>query len=157
MDTAKALQLEIEPVASSYQSGEPVLLHVIVHNPGEEAVTILLWDSPLDPSAGKLGVFHAREVGTKRSISGDVVKLPRKTPAGREAYIEIEARQQTETWISLPALPLEAGKKYVIQANGQWKGLWPQKIQVIGQDALNNLTGSSPSGFEATSSEIHIT
>lgn len=157
MDSAKALQLSIDSVAPSYRPGESVKLHVIVHNVAEQAVTILIWDSPLDPKASALGVFQVREVGSGRVISGDAVKFARKLPAGREAYIEIEARQQTETWVTLPPLPLKAGKKYAVQTNGEWKGLWPQKIDVIGQDALDSLTGSSPSGFEGTSSEIFIT
>ena len=156
MASGKSLEISIDPVAPSYQPGEQVTLHVVVHNATQHPVTVLSWDSPLDPRASILGVFQVREAESSRLIEGDVVEFARKLPPNRESYVEIAANQQTETWIKLPNLELQSGNEYAIDTRGQWKAFWAKGFNEIPDRDLQDLTGGISEGFSSSIARIRI-
>ncbi|KAL9108267.1 MAG: hypothetical protein Q9187_008317, partial [Circinaria calcarea] len=58
MAMSPALQVVIAPRVPNPPAGDSLKLQVTVRNIADHTITLLNWDSPLDPDAGMLGVFY---------------------------------------------------------------------------------------------------
>ncbi|KAL9610936.1 MAG: hypothetical protein Q9167_004378 [Letrouitia subvulpina] len=157
MDLSSTIHVSIEPVSNSYQVEEPITLHVVLQNRASHPITILTWDSPLDPKAGILGVFYARDAQYDTMVRGDVVNFSRKLPPTRDSFVEVGSHQQTETWVKLPVMQLRTGRGYLIEARGKWKAVWNGRLGDIDKESLDSMTGGLSGQFKYCSAMLNVT
>lgn len=134
------LQTRIRPVASSLKPGVPFAVDVIVRNSLDHPVTVLTWDSPLDPKAGLLGIFQARDVEEENLIQGDFLRLRRKMPPSKESFLEIGGKKQVRARVTLPGLQLSVRTEYAIECKGRWQAVWCRPMAEIDESLLESLT-----------------
>ncbi|KAL8740008.1 MAG: hypothetical protein Q9190_007244 [Brigantiaea leucoxantha] len=156
MDLSSTIHVSIEPVASSYHVEEPITLHVVLQNRASHPITVLTWDSPLDPRAGVLGIFQARDAQYDTVVRGDVIKFARQLPPNRDSFVEVGSHQQTETWVKLPVMQLKSGRGYLVEARGKWKAVWNRKLDEIEKSSLDSMTGASTGSFNYFSARMDV-
>ncbi|KAI9841965.1 MAG: hypothetical protein M1837_000285 [Sclerophora amabilis] len=144
MDICASIEVSISLVSSTLLADQPLELLVSVRNTADYDVTLLKWGSPLDPRAGVLGIFGARDKAAKDGvIFGDVVRFSRMMPPSRDDLVEIGSKDQVETRVNLSNMPLLSGREYEVEATGMWKGVW--------KSSLANITGAMLEDFEGAS------
>lgn len=143
IDLSEALQVRIRPIPSTLQAGKSLALDVAVRNNLDHPVTILTWDSPLDPKAGILGIFHARDVEDDHLLQGDFLRFRRKMPPPKDSFVEIGGNSQLVVRAILPGLKLAVGTEYVIQARGRWQAVWDRPMEDIEDELLETLSEAS--------------
>ena len=135
-----ALQTRIRPVPSSLELGAPFAIDVIVRNNLDHPITVLTWDSPLDPKAGTLGIFQARDVEEQQLIQGDFLRFRRKMPPSKDSFRESGAKEQVRARVMLPGLRLSVGTEYVIEGRGRWQAVWNCPLAEVDESLLASLT-----------------
>ncbi len=100
---------------------------------------MLTWDTPLDPKAGILGTFQARNVECEELLQGDFLIIRRKMLPSMENFVEIGGRQQIRARVTLPGLQLPVRTEYVIEGQGRWQAIWCRPITEIDDSLLRSL------------------
>ena len=102
-------------------------LHFRAHitNPSStHPISLLRWNSILDPQAGLLGQVQLYDLSTSAPTQLDVplIKINRKTPAPKEEYIRIEAGKSVtnEVTLALTGSKVESGREYEARAEGMF-------------------------------------
>ncbi|KAK9851071.1 uncharacterized protein MYU51_011283 [Penicillium brevicompactum] len=111
---------------------------VSVHNTAESPVTILRWNSPLDPQAGVLGVFEVSDVTDQRTLPIPKIMVSRKLPASEEDLVEIKANEKLEFVVNLPIPEFEEGHQYSVRAQGTWHAVWPTELSNVTPSQLQD-------------------
>ncbi|KAI1084606.1 hypothetical protein F5B20DRAFT_212574 [Whalleya microplaca] len=122
-----------DPVASKLEvsvrqsSSSPPKLAIGVTNTHTEAVTVLSWNSPLDPLALQLGLLSFMPAGSDSAVEIPKIQIRRQMPPGPESFVTIEAGQTKEQEIELraPIVPLEKLRGRVsVVCKGEWLSVW---------------------------------
>ncbi|CAG8070447.1 unnamed protein product [Penicillium salamii] len=122
---------------------------VSVHNTAEIPVTILRWNSPLDPQAGVLGVFEVSDTTDQRTIPIPRIMVSRKLPPSEEDLVEIKADETFDFVVKIPVSDLEEGHQYSVRAQGTWHAVWPTELANVTPSQLQdngNVKGDSKRG-----------
>ncbi|OCL12413.1 hypothetical protein AOQ84DRAFT_419779 [Glonium stellatum] len=127
-------------------SSDPPVIRITLYNSSSSSTfTILNWDSPLDPQAFNLGIYHLEDEET-----GDEVEIPRLMinrllPPPREALLEIapESDLSIDTQLDQPWMPSHRPAKYNLYAAGQWKAIWDKPARDIRESELNDFGWNS--------------
>jgi len=139
---------------------EPQTLLVTATNLHDStALTLLTWDTPFDDKALLLGIFHIKDSTTGQEIPFPSLKVNRKLPPPRDAFLEIEPRNAItkEVVLSGPALQLEKGIDYEVQAKGKWKAVWHASVKDVGDENLKKMGGGTGVvSWEFESESVHF-
>ena len=150
------LQVSISAVTSTLQSNTPLEIDVSIRNNAQHPVTILTWDSPLDPKAGLLGIFELVNLETKESVPLATARLARELPPSSDSFVEIKGQKDYKSSTTLPTvdLGLPDDTEYRIEVKGSWRSVWNGTKAEIGREALESVTGGTAG--EYNSNEIRV-
>jgi hypothetical protein len=109
------------------------------------SLTLLTWDTPFDDKALLLGVFHLVDTSANEALPLPGLKVNRQLPPPRDAFLEIKPRHAITKEIALdgPAVKIEKGKEYDVQARGKWKAVWHASVVDIGDENLKRMGGGT--------------
>ncbi|XXG96368.1 hypothetical protein Hte_002650 [Hypoxylon texense] len=156
------LQVSVRQVSTS-----PPKLGIAVTNTHAGPVTVLTWDSPLDPLALQLGVLSffaaADDGGTGTSFSSPIdiptIQVRRKMPPGADSLVTIAAGQTREQELELrePIVPLGRlrGTTVRVVCNGEWRSVWASEADAVSKDSLENADGFRGS-FQSEAVDIEL-
>ncbi|RYO96008.1 hypothetical protein DL765_011746 [Monosporascus sp. GIB2] len=118
-------------VVSARQTGtsSPPRVTFGVTNTSPRPVTVLAWESPLDPLALQLGrVAVTPAGGGGRPLEFPTAQVRRRMPPGPEDLITIEPGETAENEVVLreALLPPERlGRRATVVCRGAWAAVWP--------------------------------
>ncbi|KAI2610803.1 uncharacterized protein GGS25DRAFT_480052 [Hypoxylon fragiforme] len=149
-DITKYLKVTARAVddGSSGGGGGLKLALAVANTHPTDAVTVLTWDSPLDPLAVQLGVLTLTRTRTPKAeadtssskteageekeeqILIPTIQVRRKMPPGPESLVAIGAGQTREQVVELrePMVPVGKlklrGERVRVVCKGLWRGVW---------------------------------
>lgn len=141
----------------SVTSKNPPAISVSVKNTHpSEVVTILKWESPLDPAALGLGLVSVTPAGATEPIPIKALKISRAMPPGAESLVTLAPGESATNTIELrePIVPgsvWTSGDPATVCLSGRWMAVWPgvtkdelqkdkEKLQAVGA-GVGSLTG----------------
>ncbi|KAI1766333.1 hypothetical protein GGR53DRAFT_220552 [Hypoxylon sp. FL1150] len=140
------LQVSVRQVSTS-----PPKLGIAVTNANPEPVTVLTWNSPLDPLALQLGLLSFASDGGPIDIP--TIQIRRKMPPGADSLATIGAGQTKEQELELrePIVPLGRlrGTTVGVVCKGEWMSVWPSEADAISQASLEN-AGTGEDAFRGS-------
>ncbi|KAI1340003.1 hypothetical protein F5Y15DRAFT_381094 [Xylariaceae sp. FL0016] len=149
-------------IAVRQASSSPPKLTISVTNTHSSPMTVLSWDSPLDPMALQLGLFEFKPAGSDEVIKTPKVMVRRKMPPGPDSLVTIQAGQTEEREVELrePIVPLEKlrGKASVV-CKGDWRSVWPVKGEDVSAESLESMGFSDDAfqgSFESQAADMEI-
>jgi hypothetical protein len=129
---------------------------VSVQNTADFPVTILRWNTPLDPQAGVLGVFEVSDTTDQRTLDIPRIMVSRKLPASEEDLVEIRAHETLDVVVKLPVPGLESGHQYSVRAQGTWHAVWPTILSNVTPAQLKDNEGANGGEFCSNDSCVRI-
>ncbi|ORY60063.1 uncharacterized protein BCR38DRAFT_412268 [Pseudomassariella vexata] len=123
-------------------SASPPKLAISVTNTHDQSLTVLKWDSPLDPLVIQLGHLKITPVGADGPLDIPIIQVRRIMPAGKDQLVTIEPGETKEHEIELketivPLDKLAGGARIVCE--GEWTSVWQSKLEEVDKEALENL------------------
>lgn len=135
-------------------SSAPPAITVKVTNNSPKPVTILTWESPLDPLALQLGLLSITPAGASTPLDIPTIKVSRKLPPGEDSLVSLAPGESHENEIVLKELlvPLAQlrGKKSSVTIQGRWGRVWLAPRDQLTQQAIEAL-GATEGGAAAVS------
>ncbi|KAF7197510.1 putative secreted protein [Pseudocercospora fuligena] len=125
------------------KTSDPPTVHVEIQNKNTATpLTLLIWDTPLDPSALNTGVLSIRDASSGETIPGPELKLNRRLPPPREALVTIAPGDVVEKEVELvaPWIPRD-GRSVTVKAEGSWRAVWPKREQDVDDEKLAAMSG----------------
>lgn len=145
---------------SSRQTGtSPPRITFSVTNNSSRPLTILAWDTPLDPLALQLGRATVSVLTPGRTdeeqqppqpLDLPIIQIRRKMPPGPEALVTIEPGATAENDVVLrealvpPEKLLEiaaAGARLSVACRGRWTTVWPGRAENVTEEMRKELSG----------------
>ncbi|KAI1826814.1 hypothetical protein F4861DRAFT_16436 [Xylaria intraflava] len=129
-----ALKVSVRQASTS-----PPQLTIGVTNTYSSPITVLAWESPLDPLALQLGLLSFIPKGEDAPIKIPRIMVRRRMPPDDDAYVTISPGQTEERDVPLnkPLIPLEKFQgKIEVVCKGDWKGAWTSKKEDMPAEAL---------------------
>ncbi|KAA8651193.1 uncharacterized protein ATNIH1004_000071 [Aspergillus tanneri] len=139
------------PVLNFSQPAIPI--HVAIHNVAATPVTLVNWNTPLDPRAAVLGVFEVSDTNNN-PVPLDSIKISRRLPPSTDELVEIPAGQAVETVVHLPSVGLVGGREYTVQAKGIWHAVWSRARDEVSGSQLERFENATRAEF--ISNEITV-
>jgi hypothetical protein len=138
-------QLTLELKASDTKTSPPTIIATVTNLHESTTVTLLIWDTPFDEKALLLGLFTIKDIEHGHTLPSPGLKLNRKLPPPKEAFLEIAPRHAIAKEIVLegPGAQIEEGARYEIQATGKWKAVWHASVVEIGYGNLQKMGGGT--------------
>ncbi|KAF7595674.1 hypothetical protein BBP40_005118 [Aspergillus hancockii] len=160
MGAAVALQVLLAPQLISIDRSSPeqtaLSVKASIHNPSNEPVTMLKWDTPFDPKAGILGVFEVQDKTDGQVVPLDKIKFSRKLPPAADDLLEISPESSVDTVITLPPMPLPAGHEFLIRAQGRWHAVWETPVSDVNDAQLEQLADAKRGDYESNVVEFKV-
>jgi hypothetical protein len=106
----------------------PPSISVTVTNNYDTVLTLLNWNSPLDPAATALGVFSFTPDGASAPLDIPTIAFRRVMPPPPDNLITLQPGESKTSHFTFedPAVPVgELGKKAKLQCSGDWASAWP--------------------------------
>lgn len=157
-DILAQLHVSLQQTAKS-----PPAVSVKVTNNAAGPVTILTWESPLDPLALQLGLLTLTPAGAGSPLDIPTIKVSRKLPPGDESLVSLAAGESRANHVTFPELlvPLAEirGKKTRVGLKGRWTRVWPKARSELTQAQIEELgaeDGAVSGEFEAEGIEIEV-
>ena len=144
--TLQVLILAPQLISLSSTPTPDLTITTTIHNPSTSPITVLKWNTPLDPRAGVLGVFDIHDEVENESVPIDVVKFNRKLPPSEDDLVEIAPESSVKVEVKLPPVKLQAGREYSLKASGRWHGVWEGKKGDVNGGKLEGLDGKAQGG-----------
>ncbi|KAI0384687.1 hypothetical protein F5Y04DRAFT_219342 [Hypomontagnella monticulosa] len=159
VDVTSKLKVSVRQVSSI---SSPPKLAIAVTNTYSGPVTILSWNSPLDPLALQLGLVSFVPAGSDAAIQIPTIQIRRKMPPGPESLVEIGAGQtkEQELEVKSPIVPLDKlrGKVSVV-CSGEWMAVWLSGADAVPKASLEKVGASEDAfkgNFQSEAVEIEI-
>ncbi|KAI0180764.1 hypothetical protein GGR52DRAFT_4495 [Hypoxylon sp. FL1284] len=146
-DVIPKLQVSVRQVSAS-----PPKLGIAVTNVHAGPVTILTWNSPLDPLALQLGLLAFTPAGSDGPVDTPTVQVRRKMPPGADSLVTIAAGQTREQELELrdPVVPVAKLRGTVsVVCRGEWTSVWPSGVDGISQASLES-AGAGEDSFKGS-------
>ena len=156
MATSPALQVVIAVTVPNPPVGDSLNLQVTVRNIADHTITLLNWDSPLDPQAGKLGIFYITDTETGEITQGRTVSFSRMLPPTVESLVEIPSHEEVENLVQIQGLDLVPGRTYEVEAKGKWKGVWDLPLSDVTGDMLGHMRAASTGEFVSNKITVDV-
>ncbi|OJD25546.1 hypothetical protein ACJ73_03083 [Blastomyces percursus] len=135
---------------STLNPADPLELTASVHNNNpNQAVTLLKWNTPLDPQANVLGVFEIREAECGTPVESLIVKISRKLPPTQDDLVEIPANGVKVVQVTLRPMGFSVGHQYKISAKGRWQALWAGGLNDVTATDSVNMACATSGNFES--------
>ncbi|KAK6197022.1 NRPS protein [Pestalotiopsis sp. IQ-011] len=119
-------------------------------------ITLLRWESPLDPLALKLGKVRLfAPADSKEALDIPIIMVRRKMPPGTESLVTIEPGETAESSIELkePLVPVDKLTGHVkVSYQGRWVSAWQKRADQISPKELEDLNA----GEEALSGDYSM-
>lgn len=127
-------------------SVEPITLALSVRNNNPFPITILAWDSPLDPLALQLGLLAITPFQSSTPLDVPEIKVARKNPPNEESLVEVGARETSpenevvfkEMLVGKLLKDLQVDKASVT-CQGTWRAVWAASKSELGEDSLQKM------------------
>lgn len=129
---------------------------VSVQNTADVPVTILRWNTPLDPQAGVLGVFELSDTTDQEPLDIPRIMVSRKLPASEEDLVEIRAHETLDVDVKVPVSGLKKGHQYSVRAQGTWHAVWPTEMSNVPPSELKANKGTNGGEFCSNNSYVII-
>ncbi|KAL8291211.1 hypothetical protein RB597_005471 [Gaeumannomyces tritici] len=151
-------------VSVSQSAASPPTLAVKVVNGNDVPVTVLTWDSPLDPAALSLGLVRVTPAGAAAPLELPTLMFRRIMPPAPEQLVTIEPGAAVEREIVLrdevvPADKLfgSGGSPARVALKGRWACVWVKRRDDISDESLDRTSGADDA-FEGEfeSNEIEV-
>lgn len=128
-------------------------------------VTLLKWDSPLDPLALQLGLISVTATGASAPIDMPTIKVSRAMPPGADSLVTLKAGESASSVVELREafVPKDtwAQGPAKVSMKGHWGAVWPgllkddllgdlEKLRALGGGGDGVLTGE----WESPTKEI---
>ncbi|KAI2616226.1 hypothetical protein GGR54DRAFT_610043 [Hypoxylon sp. NC1633] len=144
-DVTSKLKVTVRQVGTP----SPPKLALAVTNKHSGPVTVLSWNSPLDPLAVQLGLISLTPAGSDGPVQIPTIQVRRRMPPGPESLVTIGAGQTKEQQLELkaPMVPLDElrGRASVV-CKGEWMSIWLAETNTVPKDSLEN-AGASEDAF----------
>lgn len=115
-------------------------------------LTLLNWDSPLDPLALQLGLVSVTAAGASAPIDMPTIKISRAMPPGADSLVTLRPGESASSVVELrdTFVPKEtwAQGKAKVSMKGHWAAVWPglNKDELLGNpEKLSALGGGGDS------------
>ncbi|KAI7781335.1 hypothetical protein LA080_014881 [Diaporthe eres] len=99
-------------------------------------LTLLKWDSPLDPLALQLGLVSVTPAGASASIDMPTIKVSRAMPPGADSLVTLQPGESASSVVELRDMfvPKDtwAQGEAKVSMKGRWAAVWP----ALGKDDL---------------------
>ncbi|KAH7039856.1 uncharacterized protein B0I36DRAFT_2909 [Microdochium trichocladiopsis] len=147
-DPSTALSVSISGISSS----SPPRVKLAVTNTHSTPVTLLRWNTPLDPMALQLGVLSLTPQGASSPLELATIALRRLMPPPEDQFVTIGPGETATNELELkpPAVnPQElgiAGKTVQVQASGEWGYVWPLGGDVVVSEWRDKIGGADSDG-----------
>ncbi|KLU90447.1 hypothetical protein MAPG_10301 [Magnaporthiopsis poae ATCC 64411] len=150
-------------VSIRQSSSSPPTLAVKVTNGNDIPVTILTWDSPLDPAALSLDVVRITPAGAAAPLELPRVMFRRLMPPDAEALETVEAGGIVEREIVLKDAVVSPEELFVdggparVRLKGRWNCVWAKRREEIGAESLERMAGGDDAvegDFESNEVEV---
>jgi hypothetical protein len=132
----------------------PPKLTLSVTNNYTAPITILKWDSPLDPLVLQLGHISLTPKGASQPLELPQIQIRRKMPPGKDALINLAPGDTRHNEVELreAIVPLDKLKGGIqVVCKGSFTSVWTAKSEEISEESLNNLgAGDAFSGTYET-------
>lgn len=147
-------------------SSDPITLAVTVKNNNASPVTILTWDSPLDPLALQLGTLAITPDGSSSPLDIPIIKVSRKLPPGEDSLVELDAGQTSrENVVVLKEMVV--GKqlretnteKVSVKCKGQWRAVWATSRKDLDAESIQGMGTDEralPGEFESEAFDVVV-
>lgn len=139
-------------------SRSPPAVAVTVTNGGAGPLTVLAWDSPLDPLALQLGLVRITPEGAPAPLDLPAVRAGRRLPPGEGSLVSLAPGEGRENHVVLagPAVPPGAvgggrGGRARVEVGGRWSRVWPGPREELTEAQIADLGGADGS---AVSGEV---
>lgn len=131
---------------------------VTISNPTTQPITVLTWNSPLDPKAAVSGIFKAVDVGDpdQAIVEGPKIMFRRVTPPPKTDLVEILAGGNAVAEVVLPNFPFESGKSYKMRVEGRWMSAWSVKKDKVTEDMLEAFGAGDEMVGDFCSNEVTV-
>ncbi|KAI1471042.1 uncharacterized protein F4812DRAFT_412560 [Daldinia caldariorum] len=143
---------QVSSSTSSSSSSSPPKLAIAVTNTYSSPVTILSWNSPLDPLALQLGLVSFSAAAQAGSDDDDytpiqipTIQIRRKMPPETDALVTIGAGQTKEQVLELrdPIVPLDKLRGRVrVACAGEWMSVWLLEVDAVPKASLEKAGAS---------------
>ena len=131
-----------------------------VANIGSGPVTILAWDSPLDPLALQLGLLSLTPVGSDGPLDIPAVKISRQVPPEEDSLITIDpgSSQENKIIFKEPIVPLDIlkGSQVDVECKGRWRSIWSAKRSELSAETINALGIGDETAFKGDFQSNHV-
>jgi len=123
----------------------PLTVSIKVTNNGPSPVTVLSWNSPLDPLAHQLGLLGFTPRGASSPLDLPTIKVSREVPPRPEALIVLEPGESRAQEVEvndtmLPAATIfSSEEKTTIRCRGEWTAVWSRRASELGEHELTML------------------
>lgn len=154
-DSASGLEVTLSQASTS----SPPSLTATVKNTNSHPVTILTYDSPLDPLVLQLGYVSVTPDGRDAPLDIAKVQVRRLWPPRRDQLVVIEAGAEATNIFELKPMavpPGDLGKKAKVSLDGEWSAVWGKSRDEVGDGELDDPKGSGAAGGSFKSNVLEI-
>ncbi|KAJ5715876.1 uncharacterized protein N7483_013057 [Penicillium malachiteum] len=152
MDISFGLKISLEtPILLTSNPQSPIVLPltVFIQNENQYPVTIVKWNTPLDPIAGSLDIFHICDTTSGETLAADTIKISRKLPASHNDLVQIDGGQTIQCQHDLTGLNFQKDHEYSIRAQGTWHAVWKCPLADVTASQIQTLTGDKRGEFQS--------
>ncbi|KAK2762089.1 hypothetical protein FQN54_001096 [Arachnomyces sp. PD_36] len=136
-DLSLSISLKQLTLSKASTTPQPLPLHITIENTADHPITVLKWNSPLDPKAGLLGVFHLTSSSTGEELTLDTLKFNRKLPPSEEDMVEIPAGEKVEADVEVPRVKVGGESDgFKVRAEGKWHGMWRGGVEEVMREKM---------------------
>lgn len=153
---AKNLEVSLSQAPATTATATPSLSVSVKNTHPSTPLTLLKWDSPLDPIALQLGLISVTPAGASAPIDMPTIKASRAMPPGADDLVTLRPGESASSVVELrkmfvPKATWSLGRAEV-RMKGRWAAVWPglgkddllgdvQKLSALGGGGDGVLTG----------------
>ncbi|KAF4546261.1 hypothetical protein BFW01_g914 [Lasiodiplodia theobromae] len=155
--------------ATQSSTNPPILTLTLKNTHPSTAITLLNWESPLDPLALQLGLVSVYPLEGDEPLPLATIQVSRKLPPGRDQLVALQPGESRAQEVTLrePVVPFKKvaegpdGKKKVrVVCRGRWKAVWVAAgVEEVGDSALEKMEadeGAVGGQWEAEGVEVEV-
>ncbi|TEA14274.1 putative secreted protein [Colletotrichum sidae] len=123
-------------------STSPPTVALSVTNDHTSPITLLRWNSPLDPLVLQLGILTVTPEGEDTPLHIDAIQLRRLMPPPDNDIVTLLPGESSEQEVILreTILPFDKlGKTPRVAVKGRWHAVWPTTRDQISQETIEKL------------------
>lgn len=150
-------------VTLTQASASPPAITITVINTSPQPLTLLTWDSPLDPLALQLGLLTITATDSSTTLDIPTMKVSRKLPPTDACLVGLAPGESLSNHVVFREglVPMEElkGKTLSVKAKGRWTRVWLLAREELTAEMVEELGagGNAVAGeFETDSIEIEV-